>query len=517
MNKAPGHEICFGLKRNRKMKNTANPIRQKWMGRRSPALTILLVSAVLSACMVGPNFQKPATTLPAEWSGPTVAPQPVTAAEAELTHWWTLFDDPILVVLVESAVRSNLELKQAEARIRQARAARGVVAAGRGPTGDATGTYQRSRTASAGSGQSKGDIANQYQAGFDAGWELDFFGGVRRAVEAADADLQAALETRRDVLVTLTAEVARNYIDLRAFQQRIAIARQNLATQKHSAALTRRRFQGGFAGGLDVANADAQVATTASQLPLLESAARQSIYSLSVLLGMDPAALLPELSPAEAIPAAPPPPPPGVPADLLRRRPDIRRAEAEIHADTARIGVATADLFPKFTIFGAAGVRSTDFSSWLTWDGRVWSFGPSVSWNVFDMGRTRSNIELQQVLQDQSLIVYRQTVLNALQEVENALIASAKEAEHRRALVEAVAANRKAVDLATMLYTQGHTDFLNVLDAQRSLYASEDALVQSTGSVSTNLVALFKALGGGWREAPEQKATARLDSKDLSD
>jgi len=179
--------------------------------------------------------------------------------------------------------------------------------------------------------------------------------------------------------------------------------------------------------------------------------------------------------------------------------------------------VATADLFPKFTIFGAAGVRSTDFSSWLTWDGRVWSFGPSVSWNVFDMGRTRSNIELQQVLQDQSLIVYRQTVLNALQEVENALIASAKEAEHRRALVEAVAANRKAVDLATMLYTQGHTDFLNVLDAQRSLYASEDALVQSTGSVSTNLVALFKALGGGWREAPEQKATARLDSKDLSD
>ena len=499
------------------MKDSANPIRQKWMYRRSPTLTILLVLAVLSGCMVGPNFQGPQTTLPAEWSGPSTESRPITPAEAELTHWWTLFDDPTLVVLIDSAVQSNLDLKQAEARIRQARAARGVVAAGIGPTADATGAYQRSRTASAGKGKSGGDISNQYQAGFDSGWELDIFGGVRRAVEAADADLQAALETRRDVLVTLTAEVARNYIDLRAFQQRIAIARQNLAAQKHSADLTRQRFQGGFAGGLDVANADAQVATTASQIPLLESAVRQSIYSLSVLLGMDPAALLPELSPAEAIPAAPPPPPPGVPADLLRRRPDIRQAEAEIHAATARIGVATADLFPKFTIFGSAGVRSTDFSSWFNWDARVWSFGPSVSWNVFDMGRTRSNIELQQALQDQSLITYRQTVLNALQEVENALIASAKEAEHRRALVDAVEANRKAVDLATMLYTQGQTDFLNVLDAQRSLYATEDALVQSTGTVSTNLVALFKALGGGWSGAQDQKATARLASKGLSD
>jgi len=494
------------------MKNTAEPIRQKGICRCRPALTILFVLVVLSGCMVGPNFQGPQTTLPAEWSGPTAEPQPVTAAEAELTHWWTLFDDPILTVLVDSAVLSNLDLKQAEARIRQARAARGVIAAGIGPTADATGAYQRSRTASGGSGKSSGDISNQYQAGFDAGWELDIFGGVRRAVEAADADLQAALETRRDVLVTLTAEVARNYIDLRTFQRRIAIARQNLATQRHSAALTRRRFQGGFAAGLDVANADAQVAATASQIPLLESAARQSIYSLSVLLGMDPAALLPELSPAEAIPAAPPAPPPGVPADLLRRRPDIRQAEAEIHAATARIGVATADLFPKFTLFGTAGVRSTDFSSWFNWDGRIWSFGPSASWNVFDMGRTRSNIELQQALQDQSLIAYRQTVLTALQEVENALIASAKEAEHRQALVEAVHANRKAVDLATMLYTQGQTDFLNVLDAQRSLYATEDALVQSTGTVSTNLVALFKALGGGWSETAEQQAAASVQS-----
>lgn len=453
--------------------------------------------------MVGPNFQRPQTPLPADWAGPTAESRPVTPAEEELARWWTLFDDATLASLVEKAVQSNLDLKQAEARIRQARAARGIVAAGIGPTVDATGAYQHSRAAGSVNGKSEGVITDQYQAGFDAGWELDIFGGVRRAIEAADADLQAALETRRDVLVTLTAEVARNYIDLRAFQERIAISRQNLEAQKHSAALTRLRFQGGFIGALDVANADAQVATTAAQIPLLEASARQSIYSLSVLLGRDPAALIGDLSPVAVIPLAAPSIPLGVPADLLRRRPDVRRAEAEIHAATARIGVATADLFPRFTISGSVGLRAGDFSSWFDWASRIWSFGPSASWNLFEMGRTRSNIEQQQALQDQSLITYQQTVLTALQEVENALIASAKEEEHRRVLREAVSANRKAVDLAKTLYTQGHTDFLNVLNAQRSLYASEDALIRSTGSVSTNLVALFKALGGGWIEGQE--------------
>jgi multidrug efflux system outer membrane protein len=480
------------------MRRTVNPVLQKPIGGHSLALILWLSFAILSGCMVGPNFQRPQTALPADWTGPAAEFRSVTPAEAELTRWWSLFDDATLAALVEKAVQSNLDLKQAEARIRQARAARGVVAAGIGPAVDATGAYQHSRSAGAANGKSNGVISDQYQAGFDAGWELDIFGGVRRAIEAADADLQAALETRRDVLVTLTAEVARNYIDLRAFQQRIAIARQNLAAQKHSAEITRLRFQGGFVGALDIANAEAQVATTAARIPLLETSARQTIYSLSVLLGRDPGALVLELSPAAVIPTAPPSIPPGVPADLLRRRPDIRRAEAEIHAATARIGVATADLFPRFTISGSVGLRAGDFSSWFDWASRIWSFGPSARWNLFAMGRTRANIEQQHALQDQSLITYQQTILTALQEVENALIASAKEAEHRQALVEAASANRKAVGLATTLYTQGHTDFLNVLDAQRSLYASEDALVQSTGSVSTYLVALFKALGGGW-------------------
>jgi multidrug efflux system outer membrane protein len=476
--------------------------------------------AMSSGCMVGPNFQRPKVEMPADWTGPTESPaSPAASLPAEdLTRWWALFEDPTLTSLVERAIQSNLDLMLAKARIRQARAARAVAVSGLGPTVGTSASFRRSRSpvsisggeGGGGSGRTtKGVIANQYQAGFDAGWELDIFGGIRRNIEAADADLEATVETLRDVLVTLTSELARNYIDLRAFQQRIAIARRNLKAQQHSAELTRQRFEGGFVGGLDVANADAQVATTAAEIPLLEASARQTIYSLSVLSGLEPAALMEELSPVSAIPAGPPSVPVGVPSELLRRRPDIRTAEAEIHGATARIGVATADLFPRFTISGSAGLLASDFGSWLKWASRFWSFSPLASWPLFDMGRIRATIDLQKALQEESLITYQQIVLQALQEVENALIASAKEEEHRRALVEAVTANRKAVDLATKLYTQGETNFLDVLVAQRSLFLSEDALVQSTGTVSTDLVALYKALGGGWTDDTEGENVGR--------
>jgi NodT family efflux transporter outer membrane factor (OMF) lipoprotein len=465
--------------------------------------------ALFIGCMVGPDYRPPQAALPDRWAGPT--PGPAAAPPGiDLARWWTVFDDPTLIALEERAVRSNLDLKLAEARIRQARAARGIAAGALGPTVDGTGAAQRSRspglTSSWTDGQTRGVVSSFYEAGFDAGWELDIFGGIRRGIEAADADLLSAVENRRNVLVTLTAEVARNYIELRAFQQRIAIAQDNLATQAHSARLTRQRFEGGFASGLDVAIAGAQVATTASQIPFLESAARQSIYALGILLGREPADLIPELAPASPIPAAPPAAPAGVPSDLLRRRPDIRQAEADIHAATARIGVATADLFPKFTITGSAGVRSGDFSSWLSWTQRFYSFGPSASWRVFDTGRTRAAIEEQEALQEQAVIAYQQTLLRALQEVENALIASAKEQERRESLVSAVAANRKAVSLSKTLYAEGQTDFLSVLDAQRSLFVTEEALALSTSAVSTDLVALYKALGGGWGgEPPDER------------
>ena len=478
--------------------------RLQHLARLSRALVAGLGLVLISGCMVGPDFQRPPVSVPVGWAGPNAEPaQPTTTSGAQgLADWWTLFQDPILTSLIERAAASNFDLKLAEARIREARAAKSVAAGGLGPTLDASGAYQRSRS-SAGSrtGEAVGD---QYQAGFDAGWEIDIFGGQRRNLEAAAADLQAAVETQRDVLVTLTAEVALNYINLRAFQQQIAITRKNLAAQEHNAQLTRQRFEGGFVSGLDVANAEAQSATTGAQIPVLESSVQQAIYSLSVLLGAPPAALTTELSPAGTIPGAQPEVPAGVPSDLLRRRPDIRRAEAQIHAATARIGVAAAELFPKFTIAGSTGFQSTDFSSWFDWANRFWSFGPSVRWRLFETGRIRAGVELQKALQEQEVIAYQQTVLIALQEVENALIASVKEQAHRNALMTAVAANRKALKLAETLYTEGQTDFLNVLQAQGALYVTEDALVQSTRTVSTNLVALYKALGGGWQDNPAE-------------
>jgi NodT family efflux transporter outer membrane factor (OMF) lipoprotein len=317
-------------------------------------------------------------------------------------------------------------------------------------------------------------------------------------VEALDADLDAAVEDRRDLQVTLTSEVAIHYLTLRGLQEQISIARNNLEAQEKNVEITRTRFEAGFVSGLDVANARAQAATTASQIPTLESDARTSIHTLSLLLGMEPNALLEELQ--EAAPLAPVPPevPIGLPSDLIRRRPDIRRAEARIHAATARIGVAAADLFPRFSLTGSLSFSGDTLSSMASWSSRVWSIGPSMQWLIFDAERIRWNIEAQRAIQEQTLLAYQQTVLTALKEVESALVAYAKEREHRQLLEEAVSQNRRAVALAKELYSAGQTDFLNVLSAQGSLFLSEEALARSSRTLSLNLVALYKALGGGW-------------------
>ncbi len=480
--------------------------RKRSVSRGKICLGAMSCLVLVGGCLVGPNYKPPQTPMPAGWVGPT--PPPATAEDQNLARWWIVFRDPTLIDLVDRSFRSNLDLQLAESQIRQARAARGVAFAGLGPTVDATGSFRRGQSPGLG-GTGPGPTTNLFQAGLDAVWEFDLFGGTRRNIEAAEADWQAAIEARRNTLVTLASEVSLDYIQLRTLQQRIVIAQRNLTVQKHSADLTRQRFEGGFVSGLDVANADAQVATTAAVIPSLEAAARQTIYALSLLTGQEPGALVEELTPASDIPLAPPAVPATVPSDLLRRRPDIRQSEAQIHAATARIGVATADLFPIVSLSSATiGFQSSSTGSLFQGNNRFWSLGPSASWTIFDTGRILSNIEVEKALQEQSILAYRQTVLNALGEVENALIASAKEQEHRAQLTLAVTANRKAVDLSTTLYTQGQTDFLSVLDAQRSLYLSEDALVQSTGAVSTDLIALYKALGGGWEAEPPQNQPA---------
>jgi NodT family efflux transporter outer membrane factor (OMF) lipoprotein len=447
-----------------------------------------------AGCTVGPNFAPPHTEMPESWilstTQPTTQQSVATTQPADVTQWWTVFNDPTLQRMIERATESNLDLKQAAARIKQARASRGVARADQLPSLNATGSYERTSPAD--------QPTDLFRAGLDASWELDIFGGIRRNVEAADADITFAVEDYRDVMVILTAEVAFNYIDLRGFQREIDIARKNLEAQRRSAALTRQLRGAGFVGGLDTANADAAVYTTEAAIPILEQAARQAMYNLAVLLGQEPAALLEELTPVTAIPSPPPRVPIGLPSELLLRRPDVRRAEASLHAATARIGVATAELYPRFTLTGGLSTQGTKLSSLVNWNNSLWSIGPAVSWPIYEGGRIRSNIDLRTAIQEEVLYGYQRTVLIALQDVENALIAYEKEQQRYDALVNAVDANRRAVQFSTDLYTQGQADFLNVLNAQRSLLLTEDALVQSERTMTTNLVALFKALGGGW-------------------
>ncbi len=467
-------------------------------------------------CAVGPNYHAPKVQVPGEWTGVAASAgnaSTATAGAASVAEWWKNFRDAVLDSLIQQAVQSNLTLQQAQARVLEARAARTIAGSGLWPSVDASAANTTSHsgltTSSSGSSAaptSSATTRNLFQAGLDAAWELDFFGGVRRGVEAADANVQAAIEDSRDVTVTLTSEVALNYVELRGFQQQIAIAQKNLEAQRETADITHRRFGVGFASGLDTANADAQVATTQSQIPTLEAAAQQTIYALSVLLGREPAALLTELSSTGAIPPTPPTVPVGLPSDLLERRPDILRAEAQLHSATAQIGVATADLFPKFSLTGSGGLQNLTQGSLVSLTGGFWSLAPGMTLPIFNAGKIRANIKAQNALARQTLLAYRQTVLTALQDVESALIAYAKDQQHRTALADAVTSNQTAVDLSMKLYTAGETEFLNLLTAQHNLYTSEDALVQADRSIDVDLVALYKALGGGWQSASTQPA-----------
>jgi multidrug efflux system outer membrane protein len=471
--------------------------------RRSLCLCLIALP-LFAGCTVGPDYRSPSVAVPVKWSteNPSAAGTKASVSEKELGRWWLVFHDPLLTSLEERALAANLDLKLAEARIQQARAARLGAGSTLGPSLESTAQYTHSRTlATSAQGNSVGTIGNQFQAGFDASWELDLFGRGRRTVEAADADLLASVEARHGAMVSLTAEVARTYLELRSLQQSIRTAKQNIAAQDQTTELTRQLFQAGFVNSLDVANAEAQAASQRAQVPPLESSVQQTMHSLAILLGQEPAALTQELTPVTAIPVDLPKVPAGLPSDLLRRRPDIRQAEAQIHAATARIGVAEADLFPRLTLSGALSLQGDALDSWFNWTRRLWSLGPSASWQLFDSGRIKANVLQQKSLTEQSLILYQQAVLTALQEVEDALVAATKEEEHHTALTKSQDANKRSLELANTLYRAGQTDFINVLQAERAVYATDDLLTQSTTSLATNLVALYKALGGGWEGA----------------
>jgi NodT family efflux transporter outer membrane factor (OMF) lipoprotein len=456
--------------------------------------------------MVGPDFKPPEATVPEAYKLPSAAADArtsqVTAEAAQIESWWKSLNDPTLDDLIVRAIISNLDVQAATSRIRQARASRGIVAGGLWPQVDARGTAVRSRQpVSRPDGSTGGSTGNLFQVGLDAAWELDVFGGVRRGVEAADAEVAAAFETRRDVLVTLTSEVALNYVALRGLQDQLRVANDNLVSQQRTVEITRRRFEGGFTSRLDLSNAQAQVAATRASIPPLVQNIQQAIFNLGLLIGREPTALEEELVAAGPIPALPTTVPAGLPSDLLRRRPDIRAQEARLHAATAQVGVATAELFPKFSLTGSLGLRSPQLGDVLDAGSRTWSIGPSVSWSLLNGGTVRSNIALSEEAAKEAFIGYQQAVLVALGDVQSALEAYAREQERRAALVEAVDANRRSVATANELYSGGQTDFLSVLVAERALFNAEDALAASTATETTNLIALYKALGGGWEGA----------------
>jgi NodT family efflux transporter outer membrane factor (OMF) lipoprotein len=457
------------------------------------ALALFMVSGCFA---VGPDYVKPDITTPIEWSrdlrgGLTTAePEPQT-----LARWWTTLGDPDLSSLIERAIAGNLDVKQARARVREARAKRGVAEADLFPTINITGSATRSRSSER---TGTGETRELYKTGFDASWEIDVFGRVRRSVEAAQGDLEASEADYHDVLVSLLAEVALNYVEARTLQTQLQVAEDNLKAQTETLQLTEWRFEAGLISRLDVEQAKSNLENTRSQLPRLRSGIEEAKNRLAVLLGVFPGALEGQLSARKPIPEMPLEVAVGVPAEVLRRRPDVRRAERQLAARTARVGIATADLYPRFSLPGSIGLEALSSNNLFSTGSRIWSIAGSFAWTIFKGGAIRQNIEVQNALQEQALEQYEVTILTALEDVENALVGYAEEQERRQALSEATQAAQRAVELARDQYASGLIDFQTVLDTERSLLSFEDQLAQSKGQVTSNLISLYKALGGGW-------------------
>jgi NodT family efflux transporter outer membrane factor (OMF) lipoprotein len=466
-------------------------------------LTIAMAAiflAFLAGCAVGPNYHLPkASASSQQWTSPLVGGE--TNGAADLATWWKNFCDTNLDSLVAVAIQSNLTLRVAEAHVREARAERDVASGNFWPSVGSSGSYSRNRYSANSFPPLPSGIPldyNLYNAGFDAAWELDIFGGTRRSIEAASAGMGAAEFGRRDVLVSLLAEVARNYISARGYQQRLAITLQNIRVQQEILDLTSNRFENGLSSDLDVQQAMALLMATEAGVPSLKTGFDESVHHLAFLLGQPPGALMDEMSAEKPIPLTPPVVPVGLPSDLLQRRPDVQKSERELAAATARIGAAKADLFPKFSLTGIAGLQSISTANFFNYASRYWSAGPTVQWEIFQAGSIRANVRAQNVRQEQALDAYAQTVLVALEDAANALTAYAREQTRRESLSQSVQADEQALELSTQLYSNGLTDFLHVLDSECSLYSAQDALVQSDQTVSLNLVQLYKALGGGW-------------------
>ena len=461
-------------------------------------MAAVVLLALTSGCAVGPNYKQPQTSLAASFeNSPTNA---VASSEAALATWWKGFNDPKLDALVEQATSKNHDLRIATANLKEARALRRLVTFDFAPTVQANGSYSETLLSKAaalpGTPRDKREF-ELVDTGFDATWELDFFGRVRRSVEAVNAQAAATEADRLDVLVSVTAEVARNYLELRGQQNQLAVARRNADVQKETLKFTEDRLQGGRGTDFDVSRSRSLLNLTLSPIPPLEAGILKAIHRLGVLTGQQPTALNSDLSAPAPLPAAMPALAGGSPEALLRRRPDIRAAERSLAASTARIGIATADLFPRVTFVGKVGMEASTFAGLGRSGAENWSFGPHITWAAFDLGRVRARINATDARAEASLAIYERTVLLALEETENALVDFERERSRYAFLETSAQASQKAADLAHQRYEGGVTDFLSVLDAERTLLEAQDRLAASQTRTATAFVAVYKALGGG--------------------
>jgi NodT family efflux transporter outer membrane factor (OMF) lipoprotein len=475
--------------------------------RRGLLLAILLVTG----CTVGPNYSRPTISTPEHYAGTA---EVGSATDAELAGWWNVFGDPRLNELVNRALAQNLDVELAAARIREARAREGIAGAAALPQVDAQGSVTRQRISEnaipvppgsdGGSGGTGFGLPGQeftsWRAGFDASWELDLFGRTRRSVEAARARTGSAVWSRRDVQVSITAEVADAYLALRTLQHRMATAELEVARQQRALELVDARVRGGLVTGQDLAQQRSELDTAKAAIPPLRAQAEVQIHKIGVLTGDSPESLIADLSPAGALPPAPPQVPAGLPSELLRRRPDIRAAERELAASNADIGVAVADLYPRFSLTAAPALVSTALASLLEWGSRSFSIGAAVNWPIFNGGRTKANIAVANARQEQALITYRKAVLTAQRDVEDSLSRTQADRDQLAKLEGASQSARRAEDLARTRYKGGLVTLSDVLVAQGRRLSLENQVIETKGALARDTAGLFKALGGGWPE-----------------
>ncbi|WP_263264475.1 efflux transporter outer membrane subunit [Pseudomonas sp. RIT-PI-S] len=476
-------------------------------------LAAVTFAITLAGCTLGPDFKPPSDSPPAAWpplQASAAASQP-TAEQLDI-DWWQRFDDPLLTRLIQRAVANNLDLRMAAMRVLQARASHRSLVAERYPSLDAAGQADRSRNSANGlsdpSNENGRHAYNYWDLGLSAAWELDLWGRVRRQVEAANATLEVAENDRRGVLLSLLGDVAHHYIQLREAQATLAVTQGNLEVARHSLRLSQQRFDDGVATRLDVAQGASQVAAIEARVPALEQRRGDAVEALSLLLAEPPRSLDAELSAPGAIPEGHGRFAMGLPSELARRRPDIRQAEAQLHAATASIGVAQADFYPSIRLSGDLGLQSLQLSSLGDWDSRRFAFGPVLSLPLFEGGRLKGALELREAQQQEAALNYRKKVLTAWHEVDQALRGYNASQLRRDALAEAVRQSRTALDTAQRQYVEGAVDFLNVLTLQGNLLTNQEQWVASNAQTSDALVALYSALGGGWQAFDEGPHTA---------